>query len=947
MWWRDPKLPGYQLVLAAMVAVACLFSGCSGEDGPTLESGNPPVGGGDVTDLGPPTNDTPAQPEDALDPPSDPGETTGGDTDTGPIVPDVPVEPDTPAVTEDSGPDSSLPPGMTGCAVDADCPDGGWCTDTPDGKVCTTACDDGACPDGWICGLISEDFFCVPVHSTLCDPCTDSAHCVGWLGSAACVVFGDAGSFCGSGCDLGCPDGFLCSAVPRVDGTIGNHCIPKGGAVCGCSPKAAAAGLSTTCSNSGAGGSCEGVRSCSPDGLGPCSAAIPSPEVCGGGDEDCDGQVDEPEAGECTTFYADADKDGYGDDAITACLCSATPELPVTVAGDCDDQEPDAHPNGTETCNGIDDDCDGLLDPEDAFLCTTYYRDHDEDGFGQLSDHRCLCSPVDEYTATGGGDCNDDDPTVFPDKPCGIASCNIFMITGFCGPDACGIPEPPKPCPNGFVCLSGTACRTDCTSDAHCQPALHCESGECVSDKPDGSPCAFDAQCASGHCANASGGSDGGGFCCAGGACCGGQDLDCDDSNPCTAGTCSADFTCAITAVEGSCGEASCDGLVFTPGATCVDGECVGGATEACSGKNPCHSYGCSVEAGCTVENAAAGTLCAEASCIGFEQTAATTCDGAGSCSDGGEQSPCPSGLSCDEATGACLSGCASSADCQPDSFCQGQACVEKLAEDSPCTSDAMCASDNCAGGLCCDGCCDTQTLGTDQYTRAMELCGVTNFEFQGKNNCARVIDEFGQFGHQDHSPGLGDTAMLQLSTGVANKTGNQQQGENQNTNGADPDSTVNGNVYDLCGFTATLTAPPTAKGFAFDFIFFSAEYPEWVGTQFNDTFNAMLSSTVYDNQNVAFDSQLHPISINVAFFTICDGDGCTQPESLLAGTGYDDGVGGSTGWLTTTVPIIAGETFTLRLVIYDEGDHIYDSDVLINNFRWVEVLSGTGPVTE
>jgi len=43
----------------------------------------------------------------------------------------------------------------------------------------------------------------------------------------------------------------------------------------------------------------------------------------------------------------------------------------------------------------------------------------------------------------------------------------------------------------------------------------------------------------------------------------------------------------------------------------------------------------------------------------------------------------------------------------------------------------------------------------------------------------------------------------------------------------------------------------------------------------------------------------------------------------------------------------VPNETFTLRLVIYDEGDHIYDSDVLLNNFRWVEFVSGTGPVTE
>jgi hypothetical protein len=58
-------------------------------------------------------------------------------------------------------------------------------------------------------------------------------------------------------------------------------------------------------------------------------------------------------------------------------------------------------------------------------------------------------------------------------------------------------------------------------------------------------------------------------------------------------------------------------------------------------------------------------------------------------------------------------------------------------------------------------------------------------------------------------------------------------------------------------------------------------------------------------------------------------------------GTGFDldDGgrpVGGSTGWLTTTAPVTPGDTLKLRFAIFDEGDGIYDSSVLIDNFQWL-----------
>jgi hypothetical protein len=88
------------------------------------------------------------------------------------------------------------------------------------------------------------------------------------------------------------------------------------------------------------------------------------PEVCGGGDEDCDGTVDESGAMGATTYFMDGDHDGYGTDASAMTLC--TPPLAgtwVPRGGDCDDTSSMVRPGRSDSsCNGIDDDCDGVID---------------------------------------------------------------------------------------------------------------------------------------------------------------------------------------------------------------------------------------------------------------------------------------------------------------------------------------------------------------------------------------------------------------------------------------------------------------------------------------------------------------------------------------------------------------------------------------------------------
>jgi len=65
-----------------------------------------------------------------------------------------------------------------------------------------------------------------------------------------------------------------------------------------------------------------------------------------------------------TRWYQDVDLDGYGDPATEIQQCEAPAEGWVMLGGDCDDAEDDTHPNAPEVCNGIDDDCDVIVDEE-------------------------------------------------------------------------------------------------------------------------------------------------------------------------------------------------------------------------------------------------------------------------------------------------------------------------------------------------------------------------------------------------------------------------------------------------------------------------------------------------------------------------------------------------------------------------------------------------------
>jgi len=144
-------------------------------------------------------------------------------------------------------------------------------------------------------------------------------------------------------------------------------------------------------------------------------------EVCDDVDNDCDEQVDEGDASDAQTFFADSDMDGFGDLDQTISGCSR-PDGYATLPTDCDDSDVTVWPGAPEFCDGIDHDCDEETMETESSDAVLWYADADGDTYGDPGSSQLGCLAPDGFVALGT-DCDDDASSVFPGAE---ESCNLL-----------------------------------------------------------------------------------------------------------------------------------------------------------------------------------------------------------------------------------------------------------------------------------------------------------------------------------------------------------------------------------------------------------------------------------------------------------------------------------------------------------------------------------------
>jgi hypothetical protein len=151
-------------------------------------------------------------------------------------------------------------------------------------------------------------------------------------------------------------------------------------------------------------------------------------EVCDdfGVDEDCD---------PTTLGGLDADEDGF----VDAACCNGS-----RCGDDCDDANPARHPGEAETCNGIDEDCDAMIDET---VIVTYTVDADRDGHGsaQSGAETVQACQAPAGFAESTDDCDDAVGSIHPGA---YDRCDEAMVDDDCS----GTPNDP---PGGCACTTG------------------------------------------------------------------------------------------------------------------------------------------------------------------------------------------------------------------------------------------------------------------------------------------------------------------------------------------------------------------------------------------------------------------------------------------------------------------------------------------------------------
>ncbi len=269
---------------------------------------------------------------------------------------------------------------------------------------------------------------------------------------------------------------------------------------------------------------------------------------------------------------------------------------------------------------------------------------------------------------------------------------------------------------------------------------------------------------------------------------------------------------------------------------------------------------------------------------------------------------------------------------------------------------------DDCNGKVDDEVACETNaspdTKNAADFAAAMEMCApwvtASSFPTVADDTAHQVASDWGVF-----KPQKGST-IAALSTGIAadeddtkpmfDKGVTPQQGTDFNKTGTpypvkpgsitcidsnkqkqtiqDP-TTVN----DYTELSVTLKVPTNAHSFAIDLNYLTSDAPEWLCSKYVDQALVILDSASLKG-NVFMDANGDHMSGDSPFLVL-------NKASDLTGTGMDQLTntqqvyGGGTGWMTLTAPVTPGDSITLRFAIFDVLDGIYDSQILMDHFRW------------
>jgi hypothetical protein len=374
------------------------------------------------------------------------------------------------------------PPSCQGTRGERTCSAEGTCgtrSGVPDDRACTTttlARDCGLFRDLFCTGEESQTAPSCPTTCTGDSDCDPGAHCDG----VTCIPDRPPGAPCERTVDCGgglsCVDGVCCTSACtgtcvacNVAGFAGT-CTPIPG---GTDPSAECGGFSCRGFYAGFGGTngdqcrfradvSDALAACNGAGACQTAATLCPAQPAGSVQIDCNDTCQAPTGGTCVGTVAGACTNV--DPGATSCGVGACRQVTAICTAGVPNMCVPGMP-GTERCNGIDDDCNNVVDDSYAVDAPTWYRDVDGDGFGNPSVSVRACTRPPGHVSNAS-DCNDGNAGIRPgapdpcdgvDQDCSGADGPPGVTCGRCGD---GFIDPAY----GEVCDTGggAGCRSDC-----------------------------------------------------------------------------------------------------------------------------------------------------------------------------------------------------------------------------------------------------------------------------------------------------------------------------------------------------------------------------------------------------------------------------------------------------------------------------------------------------